>query len=182
MNMNVARSIGMITLLLLVVVCALGSCVPTAPAMAGDFHQRHPYFQPVQQVFYFVGAPLRAEAIVEKQKHADPEWQEFQQFKAWKKYMAEQATVSQSPLPPQPLPQETEPASYIVQACARCHSGSTPKAGLLLDNPESIASISAETRIVAMRRVLDGSMPPQSSLSPETKGDLIQELLQGDAK
>lgn len=190
-----SRPFACLAALIVVFVCLIACCVPVAPAMAGGGHhgyhhnfQQH-FVQPIQNVFYFVGAPLRAAAIVEHEKQSDPEWVEFQEFKRWRKWMAEKGDKpeqgdSQPPAEPQAdYPAEelppTEPAeSFILQSCARCHTGANPKGGLLLDSQEALDSLSAESKLLAMQRVMAGSMPPKSNLSPEVKGDIIQEFLQ----
>lgn len=136
---------------------------------------------PIQQyVSYFVGAPIRAEAIVQKAMNDDPEYQEFRAFKRWRE--ARNAANSEPQLPELPaLPSGPEEPgageSIIVQTCTKCHSGNTPRGGLLLDSLESIYAVDCETRLLAMQRVAEGSMPPKSALSADERGSLVAEFL-----
>lgn len=142
-------------------------CLFASVAEAGHCHNRQQivaqYVAPV--VNYFIGAPLRAAAIVEAEKRTDPEWSEFQQYKAFKETLRQEQQAEQEPEPPQ---------SIIVQTCAKCHSGPTPKGELLLDGS---VPLSGDQTVMSMRRVRDGSMPPKSTLSPEVVGDIISEFL-----
>lgn len=124
------------------------------------------YAQPYA-VNYFVGAPIRVEAIVQQALRADPQWQEFQQFKQWQTLRAHE-------------PQATSQAvasSLIAANCASCHSGAKPAKGLVLDGE---TAVTCEQKLAAMKAVRDGKMPPPNkaaALSPEAKGDLLSELL-----
>ena len=124
------------------------------------------YAQPYA-VNYFVGAPIRVEAIVQQALRADPQWQEFQQFKEWQALQAHPAEAT---------PQAVS-ASLIAAKCASCHSGPKPAKGLVLDGE---TAVTCEQKLAAMKAVRDGVMPPPNkaaALSPEEKGDLLSELL-----
>lgn len=113
------------------------------------------YAYPVQaNVFYSVGEAARFEAILDKKLAA---------------LMQQQAKA----------PEVTQPATsaattILAAKCAVCHSGTTPKGGLLLDGS---APIDCETALQAMRAVRDGSMPPKSPLNADDAGVLFSELL-----
>lgn len=123
--------------------------------------------QPViyPQVSYFVGQPIRVEAIVQKALREDPQWEQFQQFKQW------QALRHAEPPAPALV------SSLIATKCGSCHSGAKPAKGLVLDGE---TAVTCEQKVDAMKAVRDGVMPPPSkaaALSPEEKGDVLSELL-----
>jgi len=120
-----------------------------------------------QQVYYFVGAPLRQAAVVEKSVKDDPLYQEFLEFKAWKEQQKE------SP-PGGELRGQTPVAAY----CGRCHGGSAPKASFFLDGQNT----SAESITKALRQIADGSMPPDRELTAQEKGVLMQALLDSEER
>lgn len=124
------------------------------------------------QVNYFVGEAVRAEAIIEKKLRENPEWQEFQQFKAWRSMQAAGAAQVQGDTPPAPSPAA---ASLIKAKCATCHSGSAPKGGLLLDGT---APLDCEQTLAAMKAISNGTMPKGKPVTPEEAGALFQELLE----
>ena len=112
------------------------------------------YAYPVQaNVFYSVGEAARFEAILDKKLAA--------------------LTQPQAAATPQPAA-EPEIGSVLKAKCAACHSGTTPKGGLLLDGT---APIDCETTLKAMRAVRDGEMPPKKPLGPDDAGVLFSELL-----
>lgn len=132
-------------------------------------------------VYYFVGAPLRAESIVEHQKRSDPDWQEFQQFKAWKAGAAqaqkqpmqhESTAEAHQPMPPQ---QEIPRSQVNVEnICAKCHGKAVPEAGFFLDGKPGMR---AEDITFAIRKVADGSMPKDRKLTRDEKNAILMDLL-----
>lgn len=135
------------------------------------------------QISYFVGQPIRVEAIVQQALRQDPGYAEYQKFKAWQAgqvLSAQQAQVQSAQQPADPLNKPTEtipeniPAALLTTKCGTCHGGDAPKKGLLLDGS---AKLTCEQMARAMKRVQDGSMPPKGALTPEERGDVFQELL-----
>lgn len=115
------------------------------------------YAYPVQaNVFYSVGEAARFEAILDKK------------LAALMQQQAQAPAVNHSEVP------NSSPASMLTAKCAKCHSGTTPKGGLLLDGS---APLDCETALQAMRAVRDGSMPPKSPLNADDAGVLFSELL-----
>jgi hypothetical protein len=70
------------------------------------------------------------------------------------------ATPESSTLPPTPAPS----ASIVVEQCAMCHGGQSPKAGLSLENPKTL---SIANRLRAVQAVVTGKMPKGAQLSAE---------------
>lgn len=90
-------------------------------------------------------------------------WNEFEQFRQWK-----QSRASQSPLTTPPLQKQFP---LIKQSCLQCHSGTNPKGNLSLDaNPPQ------HIRLRAIRAIITGQMPPESTLTPQQRGKLLLEL------
>lgn len=134
-----------------------------------------PYIQP--QVQYFVGAPLRQQAVQTYQDN----YQEFQQFRAWQQNQRQQLQA-----PPQvhdcptcnPQPQlAPEQHSVIKQNCSKCHSGDNPKGDLWLDGT---VPLNAEKRDRIMRKIYQGKMPPKNPLDDETLNLMIEKLYGAD--
>lgn len=168
---------------LLVIVLLLGASQVEACERCGLFgnrcalRQHHIQVQQVlaapviyPQVNYFVGAPIRVEAIVQQALRNDPEYAAFQQFKLWR-----QGQPSALHKPADSIP-EPIPASLLVAKCGACHGGDAPKKGLVLDG---ITKLSCQQALLCMQRINAGTMPPKDhpQLTPEEKGDLFQELL-----
>lgn len=97
-------------------------------------HQRQQIV--VQHVNYFVGAPIRVEAIVERKLRKDPDWQAFQEFKAFR---AGQRTAKEEPV---------KTAGLLKSNCGRCHTGSEPAASLILDGTQPIENVTV-TKILS---------------------------------
>lgn len=109
---------------------------------------------PVVQQYYFVGAPIRAEAIVEAEMKSDPEYQDFLDFKAWK-------AGKQAP-PAVPDGALAAKATVIDARCIRCHSGPEPKGG------HDFTTISPDELKLIKEILPTGAMPPPKS--EEAKG------------
>ena len=70
---------------------------------------------------------------------------------------------------------QVQPLPAIAANCAKCHSGAEPKGGVTIDG---ITPLTCDIAVQAQRNVLSGKMPKDHPpLSPEVKGDLLQELL-----
>lgn len=127
------------------------------------------------QVNYFVGAPIRVEAIVQQALRADPGYAEYQKFKAWQAGQSQQQAKPEAPMPS--LPVEPQPATQfamLTAKCSQCHSGDSPKKGLLLDGT---AKLTCEQMAKAMKAIQSGTMPPKAKLTPEESGYIFQDLL-----
>ncbi len=140
------------------------------PSYGGGCRRIVQVAQPLQQFFYFVGQPVRLEAVLEKQQRDDPSYQEFLEFKQYRKRLALQTNNT----PKAEL--KAERPSLLQRKCGRCHTGPKPRGGIRFDEKQTLP---AEQIINAQRMMLAGEMPPASDarLSPEEMGDLIQELL-----
>lgn len=134
--------------------------------------QQHHHVQKViaapivnQQVYYFVGQPIRADAIIQKAMNDDPQYQSFLQYK---QNLAAIQAQKEAPAAPEQV------QSILAKKCASCHSGPTPPKGVLLDGTAPISPLLAE-RIDAS--VKNGSMPKdRPHLTPEEKKQLALEL------
>ena len=131
--------------------------------------------QAVQQFYYFVGAPVRVEALVEKALRKDPRWKEFQAYKANQGPQREEQGT-------------TQPAvrSYLKLNCGRCHSGPEPKAGLIIDGS---APIESETVTKVLSWVAGIEKPDGDTMrgvvqriKDEDKPKLMDELLRSTKK
>lgn len=76
---------------------------------------------------------------------------------------------------PEPIPGEHAQLnqSAVNQSCVKCHSGEKPKAGIDLSN---LSALDCETRLRAIRAVLNQSMPKGATLTPEGVGQVLGEL------
>ena len=155
-----------------------------------------------QQISYFVGAPIRVEAIVQKSLQENPEYAEFQRFRAWKQNLEanRQSTPAEKPdrkwyqTPENEVQHEDgwedhirplgsirpdgtiQPVSQLAlkQKCGGCHGGDAPKKGLLLDGT---AKLNCDQTLKAMRAIQSGKMPPKVKLTGEEAGEVFHELL-----
>lgn len=118
-----------------------------------------------QHVYYFVGAPLRADAVVEYQKQRDPDYQQFQAFKEFLQFQQLQAQ--------QPPEQPQHAVGAVLQSkCVGCHNATKSAGGIALDGP-----LDAAMKEQVMESVLDERMPKgRAPLTPEELGGLIDEL------
>lgn len=130
-----------------------------------------PYVAPVvAPVYYFVGASVRASAIHQQQLQDDPDYAEFQAFKAWKQQQAA------APEQPQPVQQNA-----VQQHCAMCHGTAEPKGSFYMDGTPGM---SAESITKAIRMIATDKMPPPASghhLTREEKNALLETLLSLEA-
>ncbi len=113
--------------------------------------------QPV--VLYQAGRDVELDAL------ADRIVQRLEQRQSIKQQQVAPAT--------QPLTQATT-QSVMVQHCMKCHSGATPKAGIVYDG---VTNLTGDQIVEALKSVLDGSMPKDHKLPDESKGPLMEELL-----
>ncbi len=118
-----------------------------------------PYYQP--QVYYAVGQDLQTEALAEKVAALV------------EKKLALRAALRQQEAEALPPPAN----SVLAQTCAKCHSGPSPKAGLVYDgSPLPCTSITK-----ALRAIASGKMPKGKAIDAQTKGALMEELLEAEA-
>lgn len=133
------------------------------PAYAGGYgygyHQA--YVQPLVQTYYFVGQPIRSAAIVEAEKRADPDYQSFLQYKQFKSEFEAFQQYQKLQAAPQAAAVQQ---SQMATSCARCHSGDSPKGGLVLDGKTPIAADALKS---IRAKLAKGEMPPAGS--PEQK-------------
>jgi hypothetical protein len=156
---------------------AIALTLITAPAFAG-----HPcrvvqqqVVQPVyypQQISYFVGAPVRVEAIVQKTLRDDPEYAELQKFKAWKSLASGQTVAPEAP--------DGSPALTIKTRCASCHSGPNAKGGVTLDGTQAVddATFRAFSRMYLTGADVPKAMQPlMAKLTADEGSAVLAELL-----
>lgn len=132
-------------------------------ALAGNCRQF--YAQPVvvqqayayPQVYYSVGQDLQVEALAEKIA-----------ARVEQKLALRSAARTE---------QQAAPASALAKNCAKCHSGDSPKGGLVFDG---VHEISCSNITKALRAIGSGAMPKGKVIDGTTKGDLMQELLDSE--
>lgn len=73
-----------------------------------------------------------------------------------------------------PQRQTAAKQSAIAQHCGKCHSGATPKAGIVYDGATFLACVQVTA---ALRSIAREEMPKDHKLTPEQKGAVMQELL-----
>lgn len=139
------------------------------PAFAGHCYTRREFITSNQYIFYFVGQEVREQALADKIAQRLLE------------KLAEDPGVKDPPNLVDP-PTST---SLLAQKCAKCHSGATPEAGLILDGRTGIGC----DQITQSLRLLSGlekSPAPMEKLlgelKPEEKAALMQELLSLEKK
>ena len=145
------------------VLVTLALCSPVKAAGCGQFfayRQTYTYAAPViavPQVYYQAGRDIEADALAAKVA------------KLVIGQLRQELTAPR---------QQQASASVLSQACAKCHSGATPKGGVTIDGqtPMECSQI-----LAAIRAVADGSMPKGATLSAEQKGKILDELLSMEA-
>lgn len=146
----------------------IGVMVATLALGGGVCHQQavvhQQYVAPVYtpQVYYFVGSPIRAQAVMQQ----DDDYQEFQAFKAWKQTQSREQQV-------QPVTQAE--SGLVKQLCGKCHA--EPNQGNSFYAITGDDLVSAEKITKAIRAVAYGHMPKDRQLSKEEKNALLAELL-----
>lgn len=119
--------------LIVVLLLAAGVC-PCPLSVAGDCRVHRVAVAPIVQqvvypsVNYFVGQPIRVQAIVKKEMQSDPDWAEFQEFKRWKALKSN----------PQAVTEPAKPKGILQTTCAKCHSGATPAGAFAFDGTHAI--------------------------------------------
>lgn len=114
-------------------------------------------------VNYFVGRPVRIEAIAKKAIKDDPDYREFLEFKKWK---AAQGTQKQN---------VTAPAAHqqtlLRTTCGKCHGGATPAGAFSFDGTHAITSDKFEQII----KWASGKVKPTGDTMPGVMEKLIKE-------
>ncbi len=122
------------------------------------FYQRQvAYVAPVvayPQVYYQAGRDIEAEALAEKVARLVDKKLEL------RAQQRQQVTAA--------------PPSTIAQHCAKCHSGATPKAGLVFDG---VTALDARHVTAALKQIRDQTMPKDHKLPPGAAPALMEELL-----
>ena len=122
--------------------------------------QQVAYVQPVYYppVYYAAGRDIEAEALAEK----------VAKLVAHKLALRDQ----QSNLPRTREQQAAQ--SLLSQVCGKCHTGPNPKGGLTIDGE---TPMSCESILESISSVASGKMPQGIKLTPEQKGQVLDELL-----
>lgn len=115
-------------------------------------------------VNYFVGQPVRVQALVRKEMQADPDYKEFLEFKRWK--------AGQKGEPQQLKNQETPKTKGLLETtCAKCHGGPTPSGAFAFDGTHAI-SAEAFQKIVSWA---SGRVKPPGEKMPGVMQQLIEQ-------
>lgn len=119
-------------------------------------------------------APVIAQPVVLYQAGRDVELDALAEKVAQR--LEQRLQLRQQPLthPSQPLTQANVSSSVMVQHCMKCHSGATPKGGIVYDG---VTNLTGDQIVEALKSVLDGSMPKDHKLPDESKGPLMEALL-----
>lgn len=145
----------------------LGIVALCEPARAADCRpffvkQQVAYIAPIvaAPVYYQAGVGIEQDALAAKVAKIV-----VGQLRAELKAGTQQQTASAS-------------TSALAQHCAKCHSGSAPKAGVVIDG----MTLMACSQITAsLRSIAKEEMPKDHKLTPEQKGAVMQELLSLEA-
>lgn len=136
-----------------------------------DYSFAHSFVQPAQ-VFYFVGQPLRADAVLQHERERDPDYQQFAEFK---RFLEFQRAVAETPQANAKAEATAKPNYQILRAkCAECHNAANSAGGFDLsgDGP-----LDADQKSAVMRSVLSGEMPKnRQPLTAQELGELVNSL------
>lgn len=129
-----------------------------------------------QEISYLVGQQVRLQALIRAELEATSEYQELQQFRAWK-------AAQQTPSKPAAKAVQNQRVQGITLAttCAKCHSGENPAAGIPLDGSVPIAAgVVARTveMMVDPSTAPDKMQPIMSSMQEDQKRKLLADLTQ----
>lgn len=176
------------TRLLLVLLCAIpyagcNGCWDQTAYAGGCYSQAISYAQPLYVKayaapvvsYYYVGGSIRAAAVVEAEKRADPDYQDFLDFKAWK--AGQQTRAPESPVPDGALPQRQ---SLIESRCVRCHNPNSPNGpggGYDFSGPLTAADLKAIKEILPTGKMPKVGSPEAKDFSNELAGALILEAI-----
>lgn len=134
-------------------------------------------FAHAAQVFYFVGQPIRAEAVLQYERNRDPDYQQFAEFKRFLEFQRATREESQQK-PAQANAQDQGPAksnNKILSAkCAECHNSKNSGGGFDLSGA---VPLDADTKAAVMSSVLSGRMPQnREPLTAQELGELVNSL------
>lgn len=133
------------------------------------------YVAPVTQpVYYFVGAPIREEAL----KHQDPDYQKFLEFKRFTEQQEKQTP------PPVPQPQAEVTHNAIQMHCANCHQAPTEKNKFTqLTGEEELDPLTAMRALRSISYNQEqaaglgfSAMPKGSVLTPAERNDIAHQI------
>lgn len=150
---------------LIIILACVAAFVLGDIAQAGNCHH---FFQ--QQA---IVAPVIAQPVVLYQAGRDVELDALAEKVAQRLEQRLQLRQQQSTPAQQPLTQANT-QSAMVTHCAKCHSGATPKGGIVYDGQ---TNLTGDQIVEALKSVLDGSMPKDHKLPDESKGPLMEALL-----
>lgn len=103
-----------------------------------------------------------------------PYWYGLSQFQIHDEYVNSARKSSNNRRHANDVPAVESTLTLVEQKCAACHGATSPKAGLRLTAP---AELSAESRLDAIRAVLDRRMPPKPQ-PPLTDAEITELLKQ----
>lgn len=125
------------------------------------FHQQAIIAQPV--VLYQAGRDVELDALAERVA------QRIEARLSQRAPAGDKQSI-QAPLTEPPA----APALAMAQHCAKCHSGAKPKAQLVFDGETQLECWHITK---ALRAIRDDKMPKDHGLTPEQKGQIMEELL-----
>ncbi len=168
-NKSLARLIIVVGLVLggAASACAGGYGRVVSPAFS-KYGAPAKFYAPAPQFFFFVGAPVRIEALLEAEKRRDPAYEPLGNLRP------DAPSAAVFPTGDAAASKAAGSFANVVQRCAACHSGAAAEGALWLDGSRSL---SAAQITAAQRRVLRGEMPPAEPLLPPESHQVLQELL-----
>ena len=137
-----------------------------------------------EQVYYFVGQPLRIESLL-RIEQKDEEYAEFKAWKAAKLRDSKPYTAKITnpdcehckpavPTQPEIPPENPVATSLYAQKCSSCHSGATPKGQLTLT---ADTFINFEQYKKAIKHIDAGTMPKGGPPLTEAESNFIKSEL-----
>jgi hypothetical protein len=140
------------------------------------FRQQYaqPYYAPVvaaqvvyPPAYYQAGQSLEQRAIVTKEVRAAIR-------DAVPGIVAELRAAMTQQVAQQAQVQNLPPQSIMAKHCAKCHSGATPKAGLVFDGQTPVG---CDAAMDALQAIADGTMPKDHKLPDGAAAGIMEELL-----
>jgi len=114
-------------------------------------------------VNYFVGRPVRIEAITKKAIKDDPEYREFLEFKKWK------AAKGAAPQKRENVAARRQ--TLLQTTCGKCHGGATPSGAFAFDGTQGISAEKFEMIV----KWASGKVKPKGATMPGVIQKLIDE-------
>lgn len=148
----------------------ISSRVVSSPVVT--YSAAHSYAQ-AAQVFYFVGQPIRAEAVVQHARERDPDYQQFAEFKRFLEF--QRATREEAQKQPEQAKADAKSNNKILAAkCAECHNAKNSGGGIDLSGA---VPLDADAKAAIMSSVLSGRMPQnREPLTAQELGELVNSL------